>query len=412
MKTLYKLILLLLAGTVYGQSQLPTCRGSDTSKWSNCVGTVPDTNGDKYVGEFKDGEASGHGTYTYAYGGKYVGEWKNDAINGQGTYTDANGEYVGEWKNAKRDGQGTNTWVDGTKYVGEWKDDAINGQGTYTHANGKYVGEFKDSTRNGRSISYNANGSIEESGIYKEDKLVTSQYIDPNSFTRIARSSTAPVVSDAQRQENERKAAQLEKDRRRLEEEKRQIAPDGSLEQRYETIQKAGSQYDSIRLRSVSEGSVYKCGQLAYNFLEGYVFIYADEPQTEFLPQTRYTGNDNYVRWEFENGTFTRGGVEYRNPPVQMEFNKKALTLVQSDGSRMVKIPCQAVDLLADVQRRKAAASERDKNLGPGRWVDLGGGMWEWKGRDGINISGRPLKEGMISGFIDDSWDYSLGKKK
>ena len=367
MKTLYKLILLLLAGAVYGQSQLPACRGSDASKWSNCFGTEPYTNGDKYVGEFKDGARNGYGTYTYAYGGKYVGEWKDDFINGQGTYTDANGEYVGEFKDAKRNGQG---------------------------------------------IFYNANGSIEESGIYKDDKLVKSQYIDPNSFTRIARNSTAPVVSDAQRQENERKAAQLEKDRRRLEEEKRQIAPDGSLEQRYETIQKAGSQYDSIRLRSVSEGSVYKCGQLAYNFLEGYVFIYADEPQTEFLPQTRYTANDNYVRWEFENGTFTRGGVEYRNPPVQMEFNKKALTLVQSDGSRMVKIPCQAVDLLADVQRRKAAASERDKNLGPGRWVDLGGGMWKWKGRDGINISGRPLKEGMISGFIDDSWDYSLGKKK
>jgi hypothetical protein len=352
MKTLYKLILLLLAGTVYGQSQLPACQGSDSSKWLSCFGsrTYPDS---KYVGEFKDG-----------------------AKNGQGTYT----------------------WLDGNKYVGEWKDDTLNGQGTFTWADGeKHMGEWKDGNRHGLGIVYNANGSIKRSGIYKDNKLVTSQYIDPNSFTRIARNST-----------------QLEEDRRKLEGEKRQIASDGSLEQRYETIQNAGSQYDSIRLRSVREGSVFKCGELAYNFLEGYVFIYTftDDPQTEFLPQTRYTANDNYVRWEFENGTFTRGGVEYRNPPVEMEFNKKALTLVQSDGSRMVKIPCQAVDLQADVQRRKAAASERDKNLGPGRWVDLGGGWWKWSGRDGINISGRPLKEGMISGFIDDSWDYSLGKKK
>ena len=34
-------------------------------------------NGDKYVGEYKDGKQHGQGTYTYANGDKYVGEYKD-----------------------------------------------------------------------------------------------------------------------------------------------------------------------------------------------------------------------------------------------------------------------------------------------------------------------------------------------
>ena len=39
MKTFYTLILFLLAGTAYGQSNLPACKGSDVARWSNCVGS-------------------------------------------------------------------------------------------------------------------------------------------------------------------------------------------------------------------------------------------------------------------------------------------------------------------------------------------------------------------------------------
>ena len=43
---------------------------------------------------------------------------------GQGTYTYANGDkYVGEWKDGVMHGQGTFTWANGDKYVGEFKDD-------------------------------------------------------------------------------------------------------------------------------------------------------------------------------------------------------------------------------------------------------------------------------------------------
>ena len=73
---------------------------------------------------------------------------------------------------------------------------------------------------------YKADGSIKESGIYKEDKLVTSQYIDPNSFSRIARNNSAPAVSDSQRQAIEQRERQVELEAQRVAEERRKLDED------------------------------------------------------------------------------------------------------------------------------------------------------------------------------------------
>jgi len=182
MKTLYALILVLMAGTAYGQSNLPACQGSDSSKWSNCLGIQNYPNGNKYIGAFKDGNRSGQGTFTNTNGDTYFGDWKDDMRNGEGSFTKANSD----------------------KYIGEWKENNFNGQGTFIFANGnKYVGEFTDDKRNGKGIEYSADGRIEKSGIYKDNKLITPQYIDPNSFTRIARNNSAPAVADSRRQEIE-----------------------------------------------------------------------------------------------------------------------------------------------------------------------------------------------------------------
>ena len=70
---------------------------------ANCVGNCTDgfgtftyQNGDKYVGEFKNGQANGQGKFILQNGDTYVGEVKDDNINGQGTYTWANGnKYIG-----------------------------------------------------------------------------------------------------------------------------------------------------------------------------------------------------------------------------------------------------------------------------------------------------------------------------
>ena len=92
--------------------------------------------------------ANGQGTFTWPDGQKYVGQFKNGKWNGQGTLTWLSGQkYVGQYKDGMRNGQGTLTWPDGQKYVGQWKDDKQNGQGTATFLDGrKYVGQFKDNT--------------------------------------------------------------------------------------------------------------------------------------------------------------------------------------------------------------------------------------------------------------------------
>jgi len=270
----------VLSGTAFGQSNLPACTGSDATKWSNCTGQVtksdyiyfgaflngtehgfgtmnvlhPEHKGDKYVGEFREGKYNGQGTYTnssgelyigefkdfakhgqgtqiFKDGSKYIGEYKDGKYNGQGTYTNSNGsKYFGEYKDGKYNGQGTYTYSNDSKYVGEFKDNKHNGQGTFTSPDGsKYVGEFKDGKYTGMGISYDANGGIWQSGVWRDNKLVTSQYIDPNSFTRIAKNNSVPAVSDSQRQAIERRerqvaieAERLAEDRRRLDAEKAQ----------------------------------------------------------------------------------------------------------------------------------------------------------------------------------------------
>ena len=59
-------------------------------------------------------------TINYSDGGIYVGEVRNGEPNGQGTYTSANGDvYVGEYRDSQRNGQGTYTFAGGNVYTGE-----------------------------------------------------------------------------------------------------------------------------------------------------------------------------------------------------------------------------------------------------------------------------------------------------
>ena len=79
-----KKLLLFMIGTMltfaaYGQSKLPPCRGSNVTKWNNCFGIETFPSGSKYVGEFKDDEYHGQGTYISANGSMYVGQYKKQS---------------------------------------------------------------------------------------------------------------------------------------------------------------------------------------------------------------------------------------------------------------------------------------------------------------------------------------------
>jgi len=89
--TALSLLLISLASVSYGQ-----------------VETRNYANGDVYVGEIRDGQLNGQGTWTSASGDVYVGEYRDDQANGQGTYTFAGGDvYVGEHRDNQSNGQGT-----------------------------------------------------------------------------------------------------------------------------------------------------------------------------------------------------------------------------------------------------------------------------------------------------------------
>jgi serine/threonine protein kinase len=86
------------------------------------------------------------------------------------------GTYVGEFKEGNKHGLGTYTWTDGEQYVGEWSYGKRSGKGIQTKANGeKYVGEYFNGFFHGKGIKYASNGNVIESGIYKNGHLVKSQ---------------------------------------------------------------------------------------------------------------------------------------------------------------------------------------------------------------------------------------------
>ena len=196
MKKLISILVIIITSLfIAGEAlSLPNCSGVWTSSWNNCFGSFVHTSGegkgDKYVGEFKNGNFDGQGTYVFANGERYVGEFKNNRTNGIGTYVFVNGDvYVGEFKNGYFDGQGTYTYSysgqnSGHKYVGEFKNDKRNGIGTYTFPDGeRYVGQWKNDDYNGQGTFFYLDGTKDE-GIWKDSvfQYAKSNYIPPNAY--------------------------------------------------------------------------------------------------------------------------------------------------------------------------------------------------------------------------------------
>lgn len=155
---------------------LPDCPLTEPRYWNNCKGTLTFSNGDKYVGEFRDGKRNGQGTLTFGKGGRYVGEFRDGTFNGQGALMYPSGsKYVGEFRDGKRNGQGTDTASNGDNYTGEFRNDKAHGQGAVTYANGdRYVGEFReDDGPSGKGVWIYANGD-KYVGEFKDGKFVVS----------------------------------------------------------------------------------------------------------------------------------------------------------------------------------------------------------------------------------------------
>ena len=78
MKTLLTATLLILIALPSYASDLPPCPKDQTQTYHNCFGTYTWADGDKYVGEHKDGKSHGKGTFTFASGKVKSGIWADN----------------------------------------------------------------------------------------------------------------------------------------------------------------------------------------------------------------------------------------------------------------------------------------------------------------------------------------------
>lgn len=149
----------------------------------------------EYIGNFNLGIRDGQGIFKFANGNEYTGYFKNNMSNGIGIMKYKNqDEYIGNWIDGKKEGLGIYTWKDGFMYVGnflnskmdgvgscfnmkgetvyqgEWKSGQIHGHGKYIWYKGKfYEGDFKLGQKHGYGIFYLDNIPI-YTGTWKFDK--------------------------------------------------------------------------------------------------------------------------------------------------------------------------------------------------------------------------------------------------
>lgn len=120
----------------------------------------------------------------YSDGSKYVGEWKNKERVGQGSFTFPNGRMVGEWKeNSLYDGLITIWYKNKKKQLeGIFKDGKENGLFTEWYENGQIKSEtnYKNGMKHGLMTGWKNNGEKELIMNYKNGKedgfLITEWY--------------------------------------------------------------------------------------------------------------------------------------------------------------------------------------------------------------------------------------------
>ncbi|XVE48669.1 hypothetical protein DITRI_Ditri01bG0021100 [Diplodiscus trichospermus] len=160
------------------------------------------SNGDFYVGDFKEILPHGKGKYTWSDGTVYEGHWEagkmtgkglllwpsgakysgdisGGYLHGSGAFTAPDGSiYKGQRRMNIRHGFGRKKYSNSDVYEGEWKEGVHEGNGRYFWNNGnKYTGNWKRGTMHGRGVmewgngdQYNGcwfNGFRHGSGIYQ-----------------------------------------------------------------------------------------------------------------------------------------------------------------------------------------------------------------------------------------------------
>ncbi|MEK7255298.1 MAG: caspase family protein, partial [Bacteroidota bacterium] len=127
---------------------------------NNGYGTYQYPNGNKYVGDFRQGKPHGKGILYLANGNKYLGSWENNWRQGNGKYTFNEGhEYVGSFVKNNFQGKGVMTYANGDQYDGNWQNNQPNGYGKYSFKSGtRYEGDFQNGRFHGMGTFYFSTG--------------------------------------------------------------------------------------------------------------------------------------------------------------------------------------------------------------------------------------------------------------
>ena len=154
-------------GTQEGIGTLFSRTGVYVGQWrdglQNGNGTAMYNNGNQYRGMFRDGFKHGQGEFSVANGDIYTGQFRYGQRHGDGIEIFSSGDrYVGQYENDTRHGLGTAYYPSGQlKYVGQWYVGSPHGNGTYVALNGdKYVGSFRQGTIVGPGTIYQVDGNI------------------------------------------------------------------------------------------------------------------------------------------------------------------------------------------------------------------------------------------------------------
>ena len=103
---------LLFCNIAQAESSLPGCQGSKFPTWTNCYGKVGPLpiSGDIYTGEWQEVNITDKELSNIQMEQNMLDNGKVGLPNGQGTLTDSSGnKYVGEFEDGKRHGIGNHT---------------------------------------------------------------------------------------------------------------------------------------------------------------------------------------------------------------------------------------------------------------------------------------------------------------
>ena len=127
--------ILLLANTINNQLDQININVFNDIQLNNQLINYP--NGDKYEGDWRNGNKEGKGIYYFNNGNRYEGDYRNDNKEGKGVfYYNSGDRYEGDWRNGKRDGKGIYYYNNGDRMMGDY-------------LNGKPIGKHAMLTKNG-----------------------------------------------------------------------------------------------------------------------------------------------------------------------------------------------------------------------------------------------------------------------